>query len=81
MGWTSEMVAADFNITRERMDEFGLLSHNRASEAQKSGRFAEEIVPFKTILKGEDGSVKEVVIDKDDGIRHGSTIEGMAKVR
>ncbi|CEL54679.1 hypothetical protein RSOLAG1IB_07213 [Rhizoctonia solani AG-1 IB] len=81
MGWTSEMVAADFNITRERMDEFGLLSHNRASEAQKSGRFAEEIVPFKTILKGEDGSVKEVVIDKDDGIRHGSTIEGMAKAR
>ncbi|CAE6432630.1 unnamed protein product, partial [Rhizoctonia solani] len=81
MGWTSEMVAADFNITREKMDELALLSHNRASEAQKSGRFDEEIVPFKTILKGEDGSVKEVVIDKDDGIRHGSTIEGLAKAR
>ncbi|CAE6437466.1 unnamed protein product [Rhizoctonia solani] len=81
MGWTSEIVAADFNITREKMDEFGLLSHNRASEAQRSGRFADEIVPFKTILKGEDGSVKEVVIDKDDGIRHGSTMEGMAKAR
>ncbi|KAF8751211.1 thiolase, partial [Rhizoctonia solani] len=51
------------------------------AEAQKSGRFDEEIVPFKTILKGEDGSVKEVVIDKDDGIRHGSTIEGLAKAR
>ncbi|KAL5633709.1 hypothetical protein ACGC1H_005803 [Rhizoctonia solani] len=81
MGWTSEMVAADFNITREKMDELGLLSHNRASEAQKSGRFADEIVPFKTILKGEDGLVKEVVLDKDDGIRHGSTMEGMAKAR
>ncbi|CAE6405833.1 unnamed protein product [Rhizoctonia solani] len=81
MGWTSEMVAADFDISREKMDELALLSHNRASEAQKSGRFADEIVPFKTILKGEDGSVKEVVLDKDDGIRHGSTMEGMAKAR
>ncbi|KAB5589647.1 Peroxisomal 3-ketoacyl-coA thiolase (Kat1) [Ceratobasidium theobromae] len=81
MGWTSEMVAQDFNITREKMDELALLSHNRASEAQKSGRFTEEIVPFKTILKGEDGSTKEVVLDKDDGIRHGSTIEGMGKAR
>lgn len=81
MGWTSEMVAADFNISREKMDELALLSHNRASEAQKSGRFADEIVPFKTILKGEDGSTKEVVLDKDDGIRHGSTPEGMAKAR
>ncbi|KAG8795944.1 hypothetical protein FRC12_007757 [Ceratobasidium sp. 428] len=81
MGWTSENVAADFNISREKMDELALLSHNRASEAQKSGRFADEIVPFKTVLKSEDGSVKEVVLDKDDGIRHGSTMEGMAKAR
>lgn len=81
MGWTSENVAADFNISREKMDELALLSHNRASEAQKSGRFSDEIIPFKTILKAEDGSVKEVVIDKDDGIRHGSTMEGMAKAR
>ncbi|QRV78730.1 peroxisomal 3-ketoacyl-CoA thiolase [Ceratobasidium sp. AG-Ba] len=81
MGWTSENVAADFDISREKMDELALLSHNRASEAQKSGRFADEIIPFKTILKAEDGSVKEVTIDKDDGIRHGSTMEGMAKAR
>lgn len=44
MGWTSENVASDFNLTRERMDEFAAMSHSRASEAQRSGRFAEEIV-------------------------------------
>jgi acetyl-CoA acyltransferase 1 len=81
MGWTSENVAADFDISREKMDALALLSHNRASDAQKSGRFADEIIPFKTILKGEDGETKEVLLDKDDGIRHGSTLEGMAKVR
>ncbi|KAG8710538.1 hypothetical protein FRC09_000084 [Ceratobasidium sp. 395] len=81
MGWTSENVAADFDISRQKMDELALLSHHRASEAQKSGRFADEIIPFKTILKAEDGSAKEVVLDKDDGIRHGSTMEGMAKAR
>lgn len=80
MGWTSENVAAVFDISREKMDALALLSHNRASEAQKSGRFAEEIIPFKTILKDENGEAKEVVLDKDDGIRHGSTKEGMAKV-
>ena len=80
MGWTSENVAADFDISREKMDALALKSHNRASEAQKSGRFAQEIIPFKTILKDENGVAKEVVIDKDDGIRHGSTIEGLTKV-
>ncbi|KAF8600992.1 3-ketoacyl-CoA thiolase [Ceratobasidium sp. AG-I] len=81
MGWTSENVAADFDISREKMDALALLSHNRASEAQKSGRFAEEIIPFKTVLKDENGVAKEVVIDKDDGIRHGSNMEAMAKAR
>jgi acetyl-CoA acetyltransferase len=44
MGWTSENVARDFNITRERVDELALLSHNRAEKAQREGVFETEIV-------------------------------------
>lgn len=44
MGWTSENVASDFNLSRERVDEFASLSHNRAEEAQREGIFDAEIV-------------------------------------
>lgn len=82
MGWTSEMVGQDFHIAREKMDEYALRSHTRASEATKSGLFLEEILPVKTIQKNEEtGEVKDVVVDKDDGIRHGTTIEALAKAR
>lgn len=44
MGWTSENVAGDFNISRERMDEFAAMSHQRAEIAQRNGLLAQEIV-------------------------------------
>lgn len=43
MGWTSENVSKDFNITRERMDELAAISHQRAARAQANGLFDREI--------------------------------------
>lgn len=81
MGWTSENVARDFNVTRQQMDTYAARSHARASQAQKSGFFREEILPINAITKNEDGSKSYKVVDQDDGIRHGSTPEALAKIR
>ncbi|KAF9479717.1 thiolase [Pholiota conissans] len=82
MGWTSENVAAEFNITREEQDAFAADSFQKAETAQKSGFFAEEIVPF-TIPQKEPGSDKRklVVVKEDDGIRYGTTSAGLGKIK
>ena len=69
MGWTSENVAADFNITRAQQDEYAAMSFQRAERAQKEGWFQDEIVPFKAFVKQQDGSQREVIITQDEGIR------------
>ena len=69
MGWTSENVAADFNITRAQQDEYAAMSFQRAERAQKEGWFRDEIVPFRAFVKQPDGSRKEVVLTQDEGIR------------
>ena len=85
MGWTSEMLALDFNVSRAQQDEYGHLSHHRASAAQKEGRFTDEIMPITTsvYVNPEDQSQgrRQVTVDKDDGIRHGVTMEDMSKAR
>lgn len=81
MGWTSENVSRDFGITRESMDAFAAESFQRAERAQKEGWFADEIVPITTKIKGPDGELKEVTLTKDEGIRPGTTAEGLGKVR
>ena len=69
MGWTSENVAEDFNITRAQQDEYAAMSFQRAERAQKEGWFQGEIVPFRAFVKEQDGSRKEVIITQDEGIR------------
>ena len=69
MGWTSENVAADFNVTRAQQDEYAAMSFQRAERAQKEGWFQNEIVSFKAFVGRQDGSRKEVIITQDDGIR------------
>lgn len=69
MGWTSENVAKDFNITRAQQDEYAAMSFQRAERAQKEGRFKDEIVPFKAFVRQQDGSRKEVIVTQDEGIR------------
>ncbi|KAK4231438.1 Thiolase, N-terminal domain-containing protein [Podospora fimiseda] len=81
MGWTSENVSADFNITREEMDKYAAESFQRAEKAQKAGLFDEEIVPITTKVKDADGNFKQITVTKDDGIRPGTTAQGLGKIR
>lgn len=82
MGWTSENVAVDYNISREEMDEFSALSYQRAEQAQKEGRFETEIVPFIVPVVDPHTSERTThVVMKDDGIRYGTTKESLLKIR
>ena len=82
MGWTSENVAEDFNISREDMDEFAALSFQRAEKADKEGIFTAEIVPFTAYIKDPaTGERTTRIIAKDDGIRYGTTKESLLKVK
>ncbi|KAF9365504.1 3-ketoacyl-CoA thiolase with broad chain length specificity [Mortierella sp. NVP85] len=80
MGITSENVAKDFNVPREKQDAFALLSYTKAAKAQKEGKFDSEIIPVKTIIKDEEGNEKEIIVSKDEGIR-ATTKEQLAKLR
>ncbi|GJC78620.1 3-ketoacyl-CoA thiolase, peroxisomal [Colletotrichum liriopes] len=81
MGWTSENVSHDFNLSREELDKYAAESFQRAERAQNAGWFDDEIVPIKTKIVGPDGEVKEVTLTRDEGIRPGTTPESLAKIR
>ncbi|TPX30541.1 hypothetical protein SmJEL517_g05926 [Synchytrium microbalum] len=81
MGITSENVAADFNISRQKQDEFSVMSHKKAAAAQKAGYFKEEIWPIEVEMMQSDGSKKRVVVADDDGIRADTTLEGLSKLK
>ena len=72
MGQTAENVAEHLGISRERQDEFGVRSQNLAEAAMKRGFFEQEITPYTL----PDGSV----VSKDDGIREGTTLEGVSQL-
>jgi acetyl-CoA C-acetyltransferase len=76
MGITAENVARQWQLTRDDQDAFALRSQNKAEAAQVAGRFKDEIVPF--VVKGKKG---DVIVDSDEYIRHGATLEGMQKLR
>ena len=76
MGTTAENVATQWQISREQQDEFALASQNKAEAAQKAGRFKDEIAPFTVKTRKGD-----VVVDQDEYIRLGATIEAMQKLR
>lgn len=76
MGQTAENVAAQWQITRDMQDEFAVASQNKAEAAQKAGRFKDEIVAFT--IKTRKG---DVTVDADEYIRHGATLDAMAKLR
>jgi acetyl-CoA C-acetyltransferase len=76
MGTTAENVAAAFQITRAAQDEFAAESQRKASAAQKSGRFAEEIAPVT--LKTRKG---DIVVADDEYIRHDASLDSMAKLK
>jgi acetyl-CoA C-acetyltransferase len=77
MGWTAENVATKYNVTREEQDRWAVISQTRATEAQTSGKFADEIVPIEVKI-----NKKETAIFKEDEhIRPGTTMEKLAKLR
>jgi len=76
MGTTAENVASQWQISRDMQDEFAVASQNKAEAAQKAGKFKDEIIPFT--VKGRKG---DTIIDSDEYIRAGATIEAMAKLR
>lgn len=76
MGNTAENVAEKWQLTREDQDSFAVRSQNKAEDAQKAGRFADEIVPFT--VKTRKG---ETIVDQDEYIRHGASMDQMSKLR
>jgi acetyl-CoA C-acetyltransferase len=72
MGITAENVAEKWQITRDEQDVFAAGSQNKAEAAQKAGKFADEIAPVT--IKGRKG---DTIVDKDEYIRHGSTVDAM----
>uniref|UniRef100_A0A1D1ZDC1 acetyl-CoA C-acyltransferase n=1 Tax=Anthurium amnicola TaxID=1678845 RepID=A0A1D1ZDC1_9ARAE len=82
MGQTSENVAREFGITRAQQDEFSLVSHQRATVAQADGLFNDEIIPVQTRwIDPKTGDEKAIVVDKDDGVRKNTSLEGLAKLK
>uniref|UniRef100_A0A3B4AEC0 acetyl-CoA C-acetyltransferase n=1 Tax=Periophthalmus magnuspinnatus TaxID=409849 RepID=A0A3B4AEC0_9GOBI len=80
-GITSENVAQEFGISREKQDEFALRSHQRAARAQSRGLFKEEIVPVQTQVLDGSGSETRVLVSEDEGIRPSTTMEGLSRLR
>src|ERR1043165_6021975 len=83
---TAENVAKRYGIPREKQDEYGVRSQQRATAAQEAGRFKDEIVPFKTtmaVADKESGRIttREVTLGSDEGIRPDTTYEGVSKIK
>jgi len=76
MGTTAENVARAYQISREQQDAFAVASQNKTEAAQAAGRFQEEIVPF--VVKTRKA---EIVVDKDEHPRAGTTLEAVARLR
>jgi acetyl-CoA C-acetyltransferase len=76
MGNTAENIARQWQLSRDDQDQFALASQNKAEAAQKFGKFKDEIVAVT--LQGKKG---DTIVDQDEYIRHGATIEAMQKLK
>ncbi|CEG28758.1 acetyl-CoA C-acetyltransferase [Bacillus sp. B-jedd] len=85
MGHTAEKVAEKFGVTRLDQDEFAVRSHERAERAIKEGKFKDEIVPVDVTIRsvGADNKLKEKTFQfaNDEGVRPGTNVETLAKLR
>ena len=85
MGITAENVAANYKVSREDQDRFGVESNRRAYEAIKAGKFKDEIIPIKAYryTRSKDGkrTKEQVVFDMDDGVRWPTTMEDLARLK
>jgi acetyl-CoA C-acetyltransferase len=83
---TAEIVAKRYNVSREAQDRYGVQSQQRAAAARAAGRFNDEIVPITVKMKVVDKATgaettKEVISDKDEGIRTDTTYEGVSQIK
>src|SRR5574342_1006226 len=83
---TAEVVAKRYRISREKQDEYGVRSQQRAAAAQAAGKFQDEIVPFTTLMGVPDKgsgrlSTKEVTLSADEGIRPDTNYEAVSKIK
>ena len=85
MGLTAEAVAQQFKITREAQDEFAYHSQRKALEAIEAGRFKSGIIPIdvEQVYLDEAGKrqVRNYIADTDEGVRKGTTVEGLSRLR
>ncbi len=83
---TAEVVADRYGISRDQQDEFAYQSQMRTAAAQEAGKYKDEIVPMKSIMKVMDKETKEisdveVTLDKDEGNRPSTTLEGLQSLQ
>jgi acetyl-CoA C-acetyltransferase len=83
---TAEYVARRYEIPREKQDEYGVQSQQRAAKARAEGRFKDEIVPITTKMKVVDKNtgqeaIKEVTAAEDEGIRADTTYQGVSQIK
>ncbi|HEV7397384.1 MAG TPA: acetyl-CoA C-acyltransferase [Pyrinomonadaceae bacterium] len=85
MGLATENVARKYEVTREEQDEFALRSHQRAAAALDADKFRDETVPVTVSFEELDQKGKkqsrEVVFDRDEGVRRDTSIEGLGKLK
>src|SRR5690625_3280892 len=85
MGHTAEEVANRYGVSREDQDAFAVESHKRAEQAIKEGKFNDEIVPVEVVerIVGKDNKIVEQkkMFEMDEGVRPGTTVEVLGKLR
>ncbi len=84
MGLTSEMVAREYNLKREDLDEFALKSYQKALNAIDQGYFKDQIVPItvkENYFDGKKMKTREKIFDTDEGPRRDTTLKGLARLR
>ena len=77
MGMAGEVVAAEYNVSREQQDEYAYHSHRKAADAQTAGRFTAEMVPVRVPQKRGD----PLVVDRDESVRADTTVEALGALR
>lgn len=85
MGHTAEQVAVKYGIPREEQDAFAVRSHQRAAKALQQGKFKDEIVPVEVTVRQVDQhhklKEKTILFTEDEGVRPGTSLEGLSKLR
>lgn len=81
MGTTSDILARRFSVPREEQDRIAVESHAKAAAARAAGRFQEELVPVVTKVTDAEGNETTITVDKDDGIREGTNMATLQKLK